>query len=99
MKYIQKKSSCVEAVQWFKHGDHPKITRFETHICHHCGDCMLNHGLIDQEDGSSYLICPKDFLIIEKNGDISCLELNLFKETYEEFDIDKILKKIGENDE
>jgi len=45
LKRYRKRPVIIEAVQWFKHGDHPKV--FRTNVGDNVCDCHENHGIIE----------------------------------------------------
>ena len=51
MKYI-KKPVVIEAVQWFKHGDHPEVMSYKSGLlppsfrCSSCDNIISHHGWI-----------------------------------------------------
>lgn len=72
----------VEAIQWFKNGDHPndgppenegRVVRYHrvpysppNWKCTGCGHRMRAHGWIDQAEGS--VVCPGDWVVTGNNG-------------------------------
>ena len=88
MKY-QRKPEIVEAIQWFKHGDHPQVKRhwsdFEFEYCEkNCGQKAF-HGMIETGEGpfGLSLVCPGDWIITAPNGDIGVVKDSEFREMYE----------------
>ena len=72
MKY-RKKPVVVEAVQWFKHGDHSGVELHpeadENEICIYCGKVMSVHGWIWAESlEGGYIVCPCDWIITGSKG-------------------------------
>ena len=64
----------VDAVQWFKHGDHEAVEMYPASMSGNCWGCDLplcSHGFIpDGEDiMGGYAVCPGDWIVTEANGD------------------------------
>lgn len=69
MKY-KSKEIVVDAVQWFKIGDHYKVEPYkgENYNCAICHDFMEDHGLLRNR-----VICPGDIIINKvPNGYMAC---------------------------
>lgn len=80
MKYRKKH---IDAIQWFKNGDHPKDgfgdgegkfikyykERKNENDIHSCGKKFSDHGIIDyvQNDGISLIVCPGDYIVSNYN--------------------------------
>ena len=90
MKY-RKNPVIVEATQWFKIGDHPKVERpwsqKSDHRCPKCGDSWGKHGSIktleDTEDGAHF-VCPGDWIITGIKGESYACKPDIFAATYEQ---------------
>ena len=98
MAKYRKKPVVIEAVQWFKNGDHPddgpahmegKVVRyfrsgvFGDSDCQHCKAPVRYHGWIDTL-GGGYCVCPGDWIITGVKGEryYPC-KPDVFKLTYE----------------
>jgi hypothetical protein len=92
MKY-RKKPVVIEAVQWFKIGDHPSVRQFYKgfggllHCAHpdKCPECGLpadRHGWIETLEGL-HRVCPADFIITGVEGEEYPCKPRIFTKTYE----------------
>ena len=74
MKY-RKKPVVIEAIQWFKMGDHPMVKKhFDTDM-----------GYIDTLEGMM-LVTPGDYIITGVVGETYPCKPDIFEMTYEEAD-------------
>lgn len=72
MKY-RKKPIVIEAIQWFKYGDHPRVLRhFDS-----------EYGYIDTLEGQ-LLVTPGDYIITGVKGEHYACKPDIFELTYEE---------------
>lgn len=68
------KHRSIEAVQWYKKGDHPAVRYYRTpeingqSKCPHCGVTMHKHGWIDKAD-AGHTVCPQDWIIDNGSGE------------------------------
>ena len=76
MKY-RKKPIVIEATQWFKHGDHPKV---EMDCVVGPGDIIL--GWISTLEGG-HEVTPGDFIITGIKGEHYPCKPDIFEATYE----------------
>lgn len=96
---VIKKPMILEAIQWFKHGDHPKVykyvdglagTRQELYANLLCSYCRMKddiHGWIEcPRHGCT--VCPSDWIIKDENGEYSVCKDKDFKELYDIVDVD-----------
>lgn len=93
MLYI-KRPIPVEAVQWFRHGDHPEVfNHYEqakrywispTEFCRYCNHTIEEHGVIKTPEGW-HIVCPSDFVIRGIHGEHYPCKQNIFLESYEEY--------------
>lgn len=89
MKY-RKKPVTIEATQWFKDGDHPKVLPPEKSLLTSnvalCGHCKMlevrNHHLIETLEGTMR-VCPGDWIITGINGECYPCKPDIFDKTYE----------------
>lgn len=75
----------IEAVQWFKEGDHPAVTMFRArnlHACEHCKKEMYEHGKCPTLEGH-HLVCPGDWVITGIKGEQYPCKPDIFEATYE----------------
>lgn len=84
MKY-RRKNIIVEAIQWFKLGDHPDVyIRAPGTLDVHCFTCgkLLNkcHGALK---GNEKRICPGSWIITDPSGKVSSLSNKFFRQEYE----------------
>ena len=84
MAKYRKKPVVVEAVQWFKNGDHfrsPDV--LGTKKCENCGKYMHVHGCVETLEGW-HIVCPGDWIITGVNGEHYPCKPDIFAATYEE---------------
>ena len=81
MKY-RKKPEIVDAVQWFKMGDHEAVqqSNLNSDMCFFCKLPLKDHGYF--LNGREY-ICPGDWVITDSHGDNSVSDNETFQENYE----------------
>ena len=90
MKY-RKKPVVIEAVQWHKAGDHPKVERpwsqKSDYRCPKCCGSWGSHGVIrtleDTQNGGHF-VCPGDWIITGVQGEHYACKPDVFAATYEE---------------
>lgn len=88
MKF-KKKPVIIDAIQWFKNGDHPLVFYYRTPdldgqlLCKHCGDIMHNHGWIDTLE-NGHIVCPNDWVITGVKGEYYPCKPDIFQMTYEQ---------------
>ena len=85
MQKFRKKPIVIEAVQWFKEGDHSVVTQFRArnlHTCEGCGKEMYEHGKCPTLEGS-HLVCPGDWIITGIKGEQYPCKDDIFRATYE----------------
>lgn len=75
MKY-RKKPVVIEATQWFKHGDHPKVTAMPR------GLESANKGWVWTLEGG-HEVTPGDFIITGVKGEHYPCKPDIFELTYE----------------
>ncbi len=86
MAKYTRKPEIVDATQWFKHGDHPKVHRLYDNIifgnlsCPQCNLPRKRHGYLDD----NCIICPGDWIIIRGDNRQLTLKSKKFNETYQE---------------
>lgn len=74
-RYV-KKQMVVEAVQWFKHGDHPAV------IADSAGECI---GFVDTPEGR-LRVEPGDWIITGVAGESYPCKPDVFEQLYEPAD-------------
>lgn len=74
MRY-RKKPPIVEAVQWFKDGDHPKVYKKQ--------DLNPDVGCIDTIGGKTTIIYPGDWIVTNESGELFSLNSIEFNERFE----------------
>ena len=98
MKF-RKKPVVIEAIQWFKNGDHPEdglhpregmAVRYfrrpdvsDHKACEHCSNIMRAHGWIDTLEGG-HIVCPGDWIIQGVKGELYPCKPDIFEATYDE---------------
>lgn len=85
--YFRKKSVLIEAVQWFKIGDHLKVGAWSLYKsmepnCKKCDSDLRNHGRIETLEGP-YIVCPGDWIITGIKGEHYPCKPDIFEATYE----------------
>jgi hypothetical protein len=82
---FRRKPVEVDAVQWFKDGDHPAVTSFPRRegICRQCEKPRNNHGELN-----FYLVCPGSWIITELNGEVNPCTPDIFNRLYESVEED-----------
>lgn len=95
---IYRSTDRVDAVRWFKNGDHPedgppetegKVVRYYRHPgvkgtsgCKLCGNPMHNHGWIDTPP-NGVKVCPGDWLLMQRGGEgIRVLDPDSFRKMF-----------------
>lgn len=82
MKY-RKKPVVIEAVQWFKDGDHPFVKKMIGNgHCRYCGLEFNTHGFIETLEGD-IIACPEDWIVTGVNGEHYPCKPDIFEKTYE----------------
>ncbi len=86
MKY-RKKPVQIEAVRWWRMGDHPKVRgRHDTEDayreCAHCGHKLREHGELDTLEGM-HIACPGDWIVTGVKGEHYPVKPDIFAATYE----------------
>lgn len=83
MKY-RKKPVIVEAVQWFKTGDHPAVEGYRaiapSAVCSRCHHQSRAHGVIAV---LHYVVCPGDWIITDGQLTPYPCKPDVFELTYE----------------
>lgn len=74
MAKFRKKPVTIEAVQWFKMGDHPAVTPFE-------GDPTFKGWVATLEGG--HIVTPGDWIITGVKGEFYPCKPDIFAMTYE----------------
>lgn len=81
MGQYRKKSVVVEAVQWFKHGDHPAVKRRPEAYMQDCpGVCDI--GEIETLEGP-HLVRSGDWIITGVKGEHYPCKPDIFEATYD----------------
>jgi len=90
MANYTKKQEVVDAVQWLKTGDHPKIDSIATKIsaekgeetCNSCGLPISVHGIQDLDGRLFNTICPGSWIITREDGRFEYLNDATFRARY-----------------
>ena len=80
MAKFRKKPVVIEAVQWFKLGDHPAVEAFFTHDPERVG-----YGWIKTLEGG-HIVTPGDWIITGVKGEHYPCNPDIFAATYESAD-------------
>ncbi len=75
MSKFRKKPITIDAVQWFKHGDHPAVRRGLS--------AFSNTGVIDTLEGNNHIVNPGDWIITGVKGEVYPCRDDIFRMTYE----------------
>jgi len=78
MKF-RKKPVVVEAVQWFKNGDHPAVT---IHRNQEFVEGLPPYGWVDTLEGG-HIVAPGDWIITGVKGEHYPCKPDIFEATYE----------------
>lgn len=83
VKY-RKKPVVVEAVQWWKDADHPRVEHYggPWAPCSYCKQTMTYHGWIKTLEGG-HVVCPGDWVITGVKGEHYACKPDVFAATYE----------------
>jgi hypothetical protein len=91
MAPYRKKPVVIDAVQWFKDGDHVGVFMLCTPgrpeadqlvVCTHCGKREIEHGYIQTLEGRMR-VCPSDWVIIGVKQEVYPCKADIFETTYE----------------
>jgi len=86
MAKYRKKPIVVEAVQWFKPGDHPLVVEDKyahcVNVCRVCSRPESHHGWIRTLEGG-HVVCPGDWIITGIKGEVYPCKPDIFEQTYE----------------
>lgn len=78
-----KKPIEIEAIRWFKFGDHPAVTeQLSAGTCRECQGDLLVHGWIRTKEGG-HIVCPGDWVITGIAGEHYPCKPEIFKQTYD----------------
>ena len=86
-KYVKKQIE-VEAIQWFKNGDHPSIRPFRSNefdrkcTNFYCAKESHKHGWIETLEGA-HIVCPGDWIVTGIKGEYYLVKDEIFKLAYE----------------
>lgn len=89
MARYRKKPVEVEAVQWFKVGDHPDVGQYDHMFsdpfkkCAECGHRLRNHGGVKTLEGGMR-VCPGDWIITGVKGEHYPCKPDIFAQTYDQ---------------
>ena len=85
MPKYRKKPVVVEAVQWWRRGDHPKVGLRSGPEIIQCNACMRAgaiHGWVQTLEGG-HIVCPGDWIITGIAGEHYPCKPDIFEQTYE----------------
>jgi len=105
VKY-RKKPVVVDAVQWFKEGDHPEVRRCGTREFTELSSGCTNingynwdaHGVVGTLEGR-HLVTPGDYIITGIKGELYPCKPDIFSATYEPADSTDELSRLREENE
>ncbi len=84
MAQYRKRPVVIEAVQWHKHGDHPKVERYGEHVVSQY-PAYAQCGFIETLEGAHHVI-PSDWIITGAQGEHYPCKDAIFRATYEQLD-------------
>lgn len=100
---VMKKPVAVEAIQWFKMGDHPEVKSYkdrpgyEANVeCGHCNKKYSEHGYIQTLEGG-HIVCPSDWIIKGVEDEYYPCKDRILKKTYVSCE-DKPFIRVERND-
>jgi len=88
MAKYRKKPVIIEASQWFRKFDHPKVLDYHTlgsdkeRECAVCHKKMREHGSVDTLEGE-HVVCPGDWIITGVKGEHYPCKPDVFEQTYD----------------
>ena len=88
MTKFRKKPVEIDAVQWFRMGDHPIVTTIPIRFapimdkCEQCGNKFMDHGACPTLEGH-HIVCPGDWIITGIKGEHYPCKPDIFEATYE----------------
>ncbi len=85
MSKYRKKPIIIEAVQWFKVGDHLRVfaySHIQTRPCTICLHALNAHGEIRTLEGL-HIVCPGDWIITGIKGEHYPCKDDIFEASYE----------------
>ena len=88
MGKYRKKPIVVEAVQWFKVGDHSAVEQWnnmDMRVCNQCSYMMHSHGFCTTLE-CDMLVCVGDWIITGVKGELYPCKPDIFEKTYERVD-------------
>jgi hypothetical protein len=80
----------VDAVQWFKLGDHKLVVQrapWADGPCRDCGELLSNHGVLCI-GSERKLVCPGDWISTRPDGTVSVHKPKSFAADFEALDVD-----------
>ncbi len=80
MSKFRKKPVIIDAVQWFKHGDHAAVGQIPFHV--HTNVDVVTHGWVPTLEGG-HIVSPGDWIITGVKGERYACKPDIFKDTYE----------------
>ncbi len=87
MDEYRRRGGTIEAIQWFKLGDHERVQGMTGDWeptpgkCDFCMRAYIDHGFIETLTGGQ-LVCPGDWVLTDDRGDHPC-RAAIFEELYE----------------
>lgn len=85
MKSFRKKPVTIQAVQWFKNGDHPVVQPIAgagDRICEMCGHPSNAHAWCPTLEGI-HIVCVGDWIITGVKGEHYPVKDDIFRATYD----------------
>ena len=83
-----RKTATVEAIRWFKQGDHPSVEPYKQEftdrgLCGYCNKLLVEHGWVQTLEGG-HIVCPGDWILTGIEGENYPCKPDIFERTYEE---------------
>ena len=83
MPRYKEKPVFIDAVQWFKVGDHPEVLAVDSEWDEYLQVKNGATGMIIDADGCACFVFPGDYIVTDKYGEVSkCVSIT-FDQTYE----------------
>ena len=90
MPLFRKKPVVIEAIQWFKMGDHPRVLPL-----HPANPGFEGYGRIETLEGE-HVVTPGDWIIQGVAGEFYPCKSDIFEATYERVDDDERTDSVSE---
>lgn len=82
MPRYKKKPEFVDAVQWFKQGDHPAVFAVDSKWDGYIPVKNGATGMLIDDDGGACFVFPGDYIVTDEYGEVSKCASSNFDKTY-----------------